>query len=116
MRHLEKASGKALTEIYGQLFTRLWNTGREEKVVTGRITYARMTPLWMTKPVVFVYGKKQNASTPFNSLKLPTKSEIRGPGNRNLVMALSHRSYDENLRLLRTWHTYFDKTEFNYLH
>lgn len=88
MKQLEKVGSKTVTDIYGQLITDLWNKGRDKKVVSGRITYARMTPPWMAKPVVFVHGSNQNSSTAFNLLKLSTKSEIRDPSNRKLAMAI----------------------------
>ena len=88
MQKLEGASPRALNKIYGQLFSGLWNKGRDKKLVSGSIVYAKMTPPWMRCPVVFVHGGNGNSSTPFNGCKLPTKSEVRDPGNQNLVRAI----------------------------
>ncbi len=87
MQGLEIVSAKTVNEIYGESFTAIWNAARDKKVFSGRI-YARKTPPWMRKSDVFVHCTNSNYSTPFNMLKLPTKSAIREPGNRNLAMAI----------------------------
>jgi len=63
--------------VYTKLFTSIWETGRRQSRVSGRITYARMTPPWLRKNVIFIHGENRNASIPFTLGALPTKNQIK---------------------------------------
>lgn len=88
MKTMEESGMQNVVQLYGELFARIWNTGREKKLVKGRISYARMTPPWLRNRVVFVHGQNRNVSSPFAAGKLPTKSEIRESGNKDLALAI----------------------------
>jgi len=68
---------KKLANVYSQLFTALWDLGRRNKRVSGRITYADMTPPWLRGNVIFIHGENRNASIPFTLKVLPTKNQIK---------------------------------------
>lgn len=88
MQKLENAGHSKITAIYGELVVEMWNTGRKQKRAKGRITYKHMTPTWLRRDIIFIYGPNRNYSIPFTQKRLPTKSEIRDMSNKNLAMAI----------------------------
>jgi len=66
-----------IADIYTDLFTALWEKGRTNGEVTGRLTYSRMTPPWLRHNVIFIHGQNRNASLPYTLRVLPKKKQIK---------------------------------------
>jgi len=59
IRDLIRLGVPKVSEIYATFFSAMWNIGYKKRLVSGRITYARMTPLWLRENVIFIYALRR---------------------------------------------------------
>lgn len=64
MRRLGTIGGESISELYGKLFTGLWNMGSRRMKVSGGNIYDKLTPLWLRIPANFVNRVNMDLSTP----------------------------------------------------